>query len=199
MLTRHAHSQTPGPSDRDRIELRREPGVGGGRVRTLGFGRSPLLGRDRTLWTWPPALQIFLFPFQGSVCPCLSSLPWSRFSLTLLCLPFLLLESWRSDPSAYPSLSTPLGPLPLARLDIPASPRAGQGSTWLPPCPRFPPPPSQAAGSGRLPHGEPLAGCLWPLPGLCSCWLPWGPAGGPAGLPRAELQGAAQVAGVPVL
>ena len=57
--------------------------MGGGRVRTLGFGRSPLLGRDRTLWTWPPALQIFLFPFQGSVCPCLSSLPWSRFSLTL--------------------------------------------------------------------------------------------------------------------
>ncbi|XP_077934955.1 ALS2 C-terminal-like protein isoform X4 [Halichoerus grypus] len=57
----------------------------------------------------------------------------------------------------------------------------------------------KAARCGRLPRGEPLAGCLWPLPGLRQCWLPWGRAGGPAGLPRAELEGAAQVPGVPVL
>ncbi|XP_066900592.1 ALS2 C-terminal-like protein isoform X14 [Kogia breviceps] len=38
-----------------------------------------------------------------------------------------------------------------------------------------------------------------PARGLCSSRLPWRPAGGPAGLPRAELKGAAQVPGVPVL
>lgn len=79
----------------------------------------------------------------------------------------------------------------------------GQSPAYLSsisPCPiTHPPSPSQAAGRGCLPCGKPLAGSLQALPGLCVCWLPQGPAGGPAGLRRAELQGAAQVSGLPVL
>uniref|UniRef100_A0A8D1CTX1 ALS2 C-terminal-like protein n=1 Tax=Sus scrofa TaxID=9823 RepID=A0A8D1CTX1_PIG len=58
------------------------------------------------------------------------------------------------------------------------------------------------AGGGLHTQGVLDTAGLPPDPGstrLCSCWLPWGPAGGPSRLPRAELKGAAQVPGVSVL
>ena len=102
-------------SDRWACWPRRGQGTGEAQARsggtsTPGFRPCSLLGQDPTLWTWPPVLQIFLFPFQDSLGPCFFSLLWSRFSLTLLCLSFLLLEPWRSGPSASPSPSTLPGP-----------------------------------------------------------------------------------------
>lgn len=71
--------------------------------RILDFGPCSLLGQDPTVWI--PALQIFLSPFQGSVC--LFPLHYGVDALCPLCLSLLLLEAWRSAPPVSPPF---LGP-----------------------------------------------------------------------------------------
>lgn len=85
---RHTHGQTPRPAGQDRIKLRKEPGVVTGNVGSPGrriqdFGPCSLLGQEPAVWTWPPALQNSLSPFQDSVCPFLLHCGVDSLSLSL--------------------------------------------------------------------------------------------------------------------
>lgn len=95
----------------------------------------------------------------------LSSLLWSRFSLSFS-LPLL------SSPGAL-EVSTPQSTHPSWALTWgqKGRPHLSKGLDWVLPttAPSLPHPPLpllQAARCGCLPRGEPLAGRLWPLPGL---------------------------------
>lgn len=74
--------------------------------RILDFGPCSLLGQDPAVWTRPPALQIFLSPFQGSAYPFLLYCGVDSLCPSL-CLSFLLLEPWRLAPPSPPTLPGP--------------------------------------------------------------------------------------------
>lgn len=170
-----------------------------GRIhRQGGYGR----GQDRKSWTcrhWSVLIQDLPsgFGLQCSrpfveICTHLLSISehnarLSAFSSSLLALEISCLHS--------PSCSIPRARLVPPTLLVLHRGFAGSSPIFrISHCSQ-----SQTAGTGCLPCGEPLAGSLQPLSGLRAFRLSWGAAGSPPGLPCAELQGATQVPGVPVL